>query len=84
MEASGNYIDISTQLKNEFEAGIKDLENVVGCIDKDCCAPGTIFDINMKQCSVQCPSGQIMQQVVDAAGNIKSDCSGVTQVYSME
>lgn len=82
-ESSGNFIDIGTELKDEFIKGIHDLETPLGCIGESCCAPGTIYDISMGQCSVQCPSGTVMKQNVDANGKIIYECLDSTTNYSM-
>ncbi len=82
-EASGNFIDISTELKDEFRKGIQALETPLGCIGESCCAPGTVYDIDMKQCSVQCPSGEVMIQITDAMGNVTSECSGNTGPFNL-
>ena len=74
MEASGNYVDISTELKDEFASGIRGLESIVGCIGKDCCAPGTVYDISMGQCSMICTNGTVMHQIIDSSGNKKGVC----------
>lgn len=79
LEASGNssnFTDIRQVLGRELMGGLKGLENAGNtCIGADCCAGGTIYDINRRTCITNCKTGEVYQQTTNpTTGQLEGGC----------
>lgn len=81
LEHSGktNFKDIKEVLEGEFLSGINDIRDIGTCIGNNCCEPGTIYDVSLHACIIQCASGEIYNKKTDSSGKLTGECIPDTQ-----
>ena len=81
LEHSGktNFKDIKEVLEGEFLSGINDIRDIGTCIGNNCCEPGTIYDVSLHACTIQCASGEIYNKKTDSSGKLTGECIPDTQ-----